>query len=105
MKNRLQSDDVSSTKRLPREESGLADLELPVPGPSAVTPVVVVDDDLGPASVASPARALQDALTAEFADVAPPARRWSKRATLMFIIGTCGAFWVAVGWGISLLER
>ncbi len=65
-----------------------------------------VDLDAGPALEArtSPARALQDALSVEFAE-SEPDRRWSKRATLAFIVATCGTFWAAVGLGLSILAR
>jgi hypothetical protein len=52
----------------------------------------------------SPARALQDALAAEFGD-ARPEKRWPRRTTLAFVLATCGAFWAAVGAGLSILTR
>ena len=46
--------------------------------------------------VASPALALQAALSGAFeeVDIAP---RWSARRTLAFALVTCGAFWTGVG--------
>ena len=46
--------------------------------------------------VASPALALQSALSDAFAgvDLEP---RWSARRTLAFAVVTCGAFWAGVG--------
>ena len=46
--------------------------------------------------VASPALALQAALSDAFAgvDIAP---RWSARRTLAFALVTCAAFWMGVG--------
>ena len=69
--------------------------------------LTAVDLEAGPAfggAGTSPARALQDALTVEFAENQPD-RRWSKRATLAFVVATCGAFWAAVGLGLSILAR
>lgn len=94
---------MSFTKKVPREESGIADPKLPVGEPSAAA-AIVVDDGRASASIVSHASALRDLLTAKFVD-SRPARRWSKRRTLIFILGVCGAFWIAVGWGIYLLVR
>jgi len=33
----------------------------------------------------------------------PVTRRWTTRATLLFILITCGAFWGAVALGLFLL--
>ena len=53
---------------------------------------------------ASPARALQDDLSARLLSD-PPDTKWSKRATLIFIVGSCGAFWSLAFWALSALIR
>jgi len=31
--------------------------------------------------------------------------KWSGRATLLFVIGTCGGFWALAAWTMSILSR
>ena len=51
----------------------------------------------------SPALALQAQLAAEFA---PAERRWSPRATMAFVLLTCGSFWIlAAATGLALLRQ
>ena len=51
----------------------------------------------------SPARALQ----ARLAEAASPAEpeRWSPRATMLFVLGVCGAFWAAMGGTLMVVLR
>jgi hypothetical protein len=57
----------------------------------------------------SPARRLQDELSSRLwgSDAQPDqvAGKWSPRARLLFMLGTCGAFWAAVYAATSLLSR
>jgi hypothetical protein len=50
----------------------------------------------------SPARSLQKMLASDF-DVRPLKRRWSRRATLGFIVLTCGSFWALVVFAVVRL--
>jgi hypothetical protein len=56
----------------------------------------------------SPARALQvrlsDAAGVPMTDVAE-SDRWSPRATLLFVVAVCGAFWVAMGGALVVVLR
>ncbi len=52
----------------------------------------------------SPARALQGELSARF-PYEPAGTSWSKRATLLFIVGSCGAFWAAAAGVAAILMR
>jgi len=56
----------------------------------------IISEAMAQDPVASPALALQSALSDAFAgvDIAP---RWSARRTLAFAVITCGAFWAGVG--------
>lgn len=54
--------------------------------------------------VPSPAKALQEALSAALSEP-QPAGKWSPRATLLFIVTVCGGFWLAVGWTVWLQLR
>jgi hypothetical protein len=51
----------------------------------------------------SPARALQARLS-EAAGAAEP-DRWSPRATMLFVLGVCGAFWAAMGGTLMVVLR
>lgn len=46
---------------------------------------------------------VDDLVPADFDAEPYVAGKWSKAATLTFIIVTCGLFWLAVGVGLSLL--
>ena len=54
-------------------------------------------------AAASPARALQDNLSAAIADTQPPL--WSPRAALSLMFGASAAFWLLLAGGIYLLVR
>jgi hypothetical protein len=56
---------------------------------------VVLADEADHAPRFSPARALQARLSD--ATSAPENDRWSPRATLLFVVGVCTAFWAAMG--------
>lgn len=45
-------------------------------------------------AVESPARLMQQALSADVADLDDRADRWPPSATLAFILVTCGGFWI-----------
>ncbi|HEX4183775.1 MAG TPA: hypothetical protein VHY34_11020 [Caulobacteraceae bacterium] len=51
----------------------------------------------------SAVRAMQERLSET---LAPPASsgRWSGRSTLLFIVATCGGFWLAVGLALMALK-
>jgi hypothetical protein len=51
----------------------------------------------------SPARALQARLS--LATNAPEPQRWSPRATMLFVVGVCGAFWAAMGGTLMVVLR
>jgi len=55
--------------------------------------------DSGDVAASSPARALQQYLAHSLESGEP--QRWSRRATLAFIMATCGGFWLLVGLGIA----
>jgi len=61
---------------------------------AASRPVAVSSDAVGPA-LESPARALQRELSDRLS--AHPPRKWSARTTLLFVLVTCGGFWLALG--------
>jgi len=70
----------------------------------AVTLAPTTQLDIGAIAVEkSPALALQERLTAEFEALEP--KRWSKRATLGFIVLTCGGFWLLVGAAVAMIVR
>ncbi len=70
--------------------------------PASAT-VFAVDAASEVAAATSPARAMQDDLSRAFD--AKPDERWSGRRTLLFISGTCGGFWLAVGAAVVALRR
>ena len=86
--------------RTPRDER-------PAP-PETQTPLVLLGDDSGYPPRPSPARALQarlaDATGAPATDV-QEGDRWSRRATLLFVVSVCGAFWVAMGGTLMVVLR
>lgn len=72
------------------------------------TSLVLLGEDSDYPPHASPARALQ----ARLADAtAVPATdgleddRWSPRATLLFVVSVCGAFWAAMGGTLMVVLR
>lgn len=67
------------------------------------TPAVTLADDAAHAPRFSPARALQARLTAETSAIASD--RWSPRATLLFVVTVCGAFWAAMGSALIVVLR
>jgi hypothetical protein len=62
-----------------------------------------VGDDTGSPTHESPARALQRQLSDRLGPQAP--RKWSARSTLLFVLITCGGFWVALGAVVARLIR
>jgi len=60
------------------------------------------------AEAPSPAKALQESLSAALAadealEAQPgPHRKWSRRATMLFVLTTCGGFWLAVAVAVGL---
>jgi hypothetical protein len=64
--------------------------------------------DLTESAAPSPARQLQDELQGRLwdSDARPDqaAGKWSPRASLLFILGTCGAFWGLAYAATSLLS-
>lgn len=75
------------------------DANLVPAAPARPAPVAVSPEDAR-RGVASPAVELQQLVADAFAEDEP---RWSPRRTLVFIGGTCGLFWVAVGLGVHAL--
>jgi hypothetical protein len=75
--------------------------EISQSGVRAKTPWIATDV-MGDAGAYSPARTLQQGLSDRFA---VPERRWSKRATLLFILTFCGGFWAAVAMAASVVLR
>jgi hypothetical protein len=73
------------------------------PAPSAEGRVVGAVGGDGALTAASPARVLQDALSARM--VPRTHYKWSPRKTMLFVMGTCGAFWAVVGVGAAELLR
>jgi hypothetical protein len=74
--------------------------DAPVAQPNPVKPALSLADDTMSISAASPARTLQGQLSARLAEGTVEAK-WSPRSTLIFIVGTCGAFWGAAYWAVS----
>jgi hypothetical protein len=74
--------------------------ERPAP-PNKRASRVVLADEADHAPRFSPARALQARLTD--ATSAPDPDRWSPRATLLFVVGVCGAFWAAMGGAVMVV--
>ena len=66
-------------------------------------PRMVLADDAGHAPRFSPVRALQARLSE--ATSAPQSDRWSPRATLLFTVGVCTAFWAAMGGALMVVFR
>ena len=66
-------------------------------------PRVMLADDADHAPRFSPARALQARLSD--ATSAPQNDRWSPRATLLFTVGVCTAFWAAMGGALIVVLR
>ena len=66
-------------------------------------PRVVLADGAEHAPRFSPARALQ----ARLSEATSPAEadRWSPRATMLFVLGVCGAFWAAMGGTLMVVLR
>lgn len=93
---------MASAKRLPQGELRFGPTAEPAPGPTNPALVSVAFD--GDVDGRSPVHVMHEALAAEFVDHTLP-RAWSKRGTLLFVAGVCGAFWAATGWGVSLLMR
>ena len=56
------------------------------------------------ATATSPARALQEELSARWAK-ATANEKWSKRNTVLFVVGTCGAFWALAIWAVSAVVQ
>lgn len=52
-------------------------------------------------NIQSSARVLQTELSARLREEGAP--KWTGRSTMFFIVGTCGAFWGLVMWGVSLV--
>jgi hypothetical protein len=52
----------------------------------------------------SPARAVQERLS-ETLTVSASSDRWSGRNTLLFVVATCGGFWLAVGLALIAFRR
>jgi hypothetical protein len=67
----------------------------------APRPVLAENADYAPRF--SPARALQARLSE--ATHAPESDRWSPRATTLFVLGVCGAFWAAMGGTLIVVLR
>jgi hypothetical protein len=76
--------------------------ERPVPR-EAPSPRVVPAENADYAPRFSPARALQ----ARLSEATNPteADRWSPRATMLFVLGVCGAFWAAMGGTLMVVLR
>jgi hypothetical protein len=72
------------------------------------TPLVLLGDGSNYPPRPSPARALQarlaDATGIPMTDV-QESERWSPRATLLFVVSVCGAFWVAMGGALVVVLR
>jgi hypothetical protein len=66
-------------------------------------PRVVLADDADHTPRFSPARALQARLSE--ATSAPENDHWSPRATLLFTVGVCAAFWAAMGGALMVVLR
>ena len=91
---------------MPTSRSNLAahalDDQKPAPRATA-TPRVTLADSGGHTPQFSPARALQARLSA--ATAATDDDRWSPRATTLFVVGVCTAFWAAVGGTLMAVLR
>jgi hypothetical protein len=74
--------------------------ERPAPRQTQAPRVELAD---GHAPRFSPARALQARLSD--AANAPASDRWSPRATTLFVLGVCGAFWAAMGGTLMVVLR
>jgi hypothetical protein len=78
------------------------DDERPAPR-EAPSPLILLAEDADFAPRFSPARALQarlaDATDAQSSD------RWSPRATLLFVVAVCTAFWAAMGGTLMVVLR
>jgi hypothetical protein len=84
-------------------EHGRAQIPQPTGvAPEAGQPSLTLADDTISISAGSPARALQDQLSEKLSAEAVAAN-WSKRSTLIFVVGTCSAFWGAAYWAVSSL--
>jgi hypothetical protein len=93
------------------------DPDLPLDGGGAAStpaagvraPALGLAGDLAEGAAPSPARRFQDGLSSRLSDcgVEPDevAGQWSPRASLLFILGTCAAFWGLVYAATSLLSR
>jgi hypothetical protein len=68
--------------------------------PGAGQPARTIADAALSVSAASPARVMQDQLSARLSEGVAETR-WSRRASLTFIVGTCSAFWAAAFWAVS----
>lgn len=53
--------------------------------------------------LASPARQLQSYLDTEIHHADDIEGRWSPMQTVLFVVATCGSFWAAVWFGVSML--
>lgn len=107
-----------STKKGDRDSDGFVPVMAaakPVLGPAsfevaaaaphrAERPMRPIDPNTRPPNGPSPARSLQKMLASDL-DVRPVKRRWSQRATLGFIVLTCGSFWALVFAVLRLLGR
>jgi hypothetical protein len=72
--------------------------------PIAAPPAVAIADQSSGGDQVSPALRLRQELETRLsADTVPG--MWSSRATLLFILGACGGFWLLVAWGMAIHGR
>jgi len=96
---------VRSTRARATTDELYSSVEQPKSRPLAAiqTPLALGDETVRRAA-ASPARVLQAEISARWAeDTIDP--RWSRRATLLFIAGTCTAFWGLAFWAVYSAVR
>jgi hypothetical protein len=72
--------------------------------PVRAAALFTVDESADGSTAPSPARALQQRLSET---LATPDRtdRWSGRSTLLFVVATCGGFWLVLGLSLMALRR
>lgn len=108
LKMAAQADEDKLVKSTHARAGARRDQALVVPpaakAPQPAPPPLALADEETEALAPSPARVLQDELSARFADDAAEGK-WSRRKTLVFMVATCGGFWGLAYWAITSFAR